>query len=79
MGLDMGLSSAVDRPELVAPPMCSEAVTEGFMPIRIRHCDKNTALTKQAGIPGLRPKPIPHLQACCTAIATVFGVLYGSI
>jgi len=52
---------------------------EGSMVIGIRHCDKNTASTQQPGISALRPKPILHLQASYTAIATVFGVLCGSI
>jgi len=69
----------LDRPEFAAPSMCSEVDVEGFMLIRIRHCDKNIASTQQSSIFGLRPKPIPHLQASYTAIATVFGVSYGSI
>jgi len=51
---------------------------EGLMLTRIRHCDKNIALTQQPGISPLRPKPMLHLQASYTAIATVFGVLCGS-
>jgi len=69
----------LDRPEFAAPSMCSEVDMEGFMLTRIRHCDKNIASTQQTGISGLRPKPILHLQASYTAIATVFGVLCGSI
>jgi len=69
----------LERPEFAAPLMCSEVDMESFMMIRIRHCDKNIASTQQPGISGLRPKPILHLQASYTAIATVFGVLYGSI
>lgn len=69
----------LDRPEFAAPSMCSEVDVEGFMLTRIRHCDKNIASTQQPGISGLRPKPILHLQASYTAIATVFGVLCRSI
>jgi len=68
-----------DWPEFAAPLMCSEVDMEGFMLTRIRHWDKNIALTQQPGISGLRPKPIPHLQASYTALATVFGVLCRSI
>jgi len=69
----------LDRPEFAAPSMCSEVDVEGFMLIRIRHCDKHIASTQQSSISGLRPKPILHLQASYTAIATVFGVLCRSI
>ena len=73
------MSKLQDRPEFAAPLMCSEVDMESLMMIRIRHCDKNIASTQQPGISRLRPKPILHLQASYTAIATVFGVLYGSI
>jgi len=43
------------EPEFAAPSMCSEVDMEGFMLIRIRHCDKNIASTQQPGISGLRP------------------------
>ena len=49
------------------------------MVIRIRLCDKNIASTQQPGISPLRPKSMLYLQASYTAIATVFGVLCGSI
>jgi len=66
----------LDRPEFAAPSMCSEVDMEGFMLIRIRHCDKNIASTQQLGISALGPKPMLHLQASYTGIATVLGVLY---
>jgi len=44
---------------------------------RIRHCDKNIASAQQPGISGLRPKPMLHLQASYTTIATVFGCYAG--
>jgi len=69
----------LDWPEFAAPLMCSEVDMEGLMLTRIRHSDKNIASTQQPGVSGLRPKPILHLQASYTAIATVFGVLYRSI
>jgi len=47
--------------------------------IRIRHCDKDIALTQQPAISALGPKPMLHLQASYTAIATMFRVLCGSI
>jgi len=65
--------------EFVAPSMCSEVSMEGFMLTRIRHCDKYIASTQQPAISALGPKPMVHLQASYTAIATVFGVLCRSI
>jgi len=73
------MSKLQDRQEFAAPSMCSEVDMEGLMLTRIRHCDKNITSTQQPGISGLRPKPILHLQASYTAIATVFGVLCRSI
>jgi len=58
--------------------MCSEVDMKGFMLIRIQHHDKNAASEQQTGVSGLRPKPILHLQASYTAIATIFEVLCGS-
>ena len=69
----------LDWAELTAPSMRSEVDMEDFMLIRIRHCDRNIALTQQPGISALGPKPMLHLQASYTAIATVFGVLCRSI
>ncbi len=52
---------------------------EGFMPIRIRHRDKNIAWPQLPDISPIRPKAMLYSQASYTAIATVFGVLCGSI
>ena len=61
-----------------APSMRSEVEMEGFMLIRIRHCDKNIASMEQPGVFPFRPKSMLDLQASYTAIATAFGVLCGS-
>ncbi|MBT9159893.1 MAG: tyrosine-type recombinase/integrase [Dehalococcoidia bacterium] len=72
-------SSTVDRPGFAALSMRSEVVMEGFMPIRIRHRDKNIAWPQLPDISPIRPKAMLYSQASYTAIATLFGVLCGSI
>ncbi len=73
------MSSTVDGLEFAVPSMHPEVITEGFMPIRIRHPDKKRASTQQPGISLVMPEAIPFSQATCTAIYTIFGVLFGSI
>jgi len=45
----------LDRPEFAAPSMCSEVDMEGFMLIRIRHCDKNMPRRNSLVFLGLGP------------------------
>jgi len=73
------MSSVVDRQGFAAPSMHSEVVMEGIMPIRIKHRDKNIALTQLPDNAPIRPKPMLHLLASYTVIEAVRGMLYGSI
>jgi hypothetical protein len=62
-----------------APSTDSEAMVEDFMPIRIRHCNKNMVEAQQSDISAVRSETTLFSQASYTAIKAMFGVLYGSI
>lgn len=57
---------------------CRELM-EDFMPIRVRHPDKNSPSTQQPEISLVMLEAMLFSQASYTAIDTVFGVLCGSI
>ncbi len=61
------------------PTTCSELVMKGFMPICIRHPDKNTASTQLPENSPVSRKAILCVQASYAAIAAVFRVLCRSI
>ncbi len=49
------------------------------MPIHIRYGDKSGGLSQRLGSSPVTPKAMLYSQVSYTAIATVFGVLCGSI
>lgn len=57
----------------------SEVNVKGFMPTRIRCRDKVNALTQQPDISMIKTEMTPFLQACYTALKSVFGMLCGYI
>jgi hypothetical protein len=73
------LCSIVDQLAFAARWTRSEKNMEDFMPIRIRWCDKMSASTQQPHISMVKTETTPFLQACYTALETVFGMLCGYI
>ena len=67
--------STVDRLAFTVRWTRSEVNMEFFMPIRIRCRDKVNAVTQQPDISMVKTETMPLLQACYTALETVFGVL----
>ena len=69
------MCSTVDRLAFAARWTRSEKNMEGFMPIRIRHRDKNMAETQQPDISALRPEAMLFSKTSYTAMEAMFGVL----
>jgi hypothetical protein len=67
--------STVDRLAFAARWTRSEVNMNGFMPTRIGHHDKITALMQQPGISMVKTETMHFLQSPYTAIDTVPGVL----
>ena len=62
-----------------ARSMRSEVARKSFIPIRLRHPDKNGASPQQPDISSVTRKTTSYTQVFYTALGTMFGVLCGSI
>ena len=71
--------TAVALLALAASLMHSEIMMARYMPIRIRHCDKNRTTAQQDDISLVISDAIVISHASYRALAMVSGVLYGSI
>jgi len=63
----------------LAPAMRSDIIVEDFMPIRIRHPDKNSGSPQQVNRPMVMVAATSVSRAYYPALVVLFGLLYGSI